>query len=98
LADAGPLANVVDRALGEKRFPMLLASLFAVAALSLGIVGIVGVLSFDLAERKQEIGIRLALGAAPGQISRRFLRRAATLAISGVLAGACAALLTGRLL
>jgi putative ABC transport system permease protein len=98
LADVGPFADVVARTLGEKRFPMLLASLFAVAALSLGIVGIVGVLSFDLAERKQEIGIRLALGAAPGQITSRFLRRAAALAISGVLAGACAAVLTGRLL
>jgi putative ABC transport system permease protein len=98
LADVEPMSHVVDRSLGSRRFPMMLAALFAAAAVLLGAVGVVGVLSHDIAERRREIGIRLALGAAPRRIQRVFLGRGLRLAGVGVATGLGIALLATRVL
>jgi predicted permease len=98
LANVEPMSSVVDRSLGSRRFPMLLAALFAAAAVMLGAVGVVGVLSHDVAERRREIGIRLALGAAPQRIQVAFLRRGMGLAITGIIAGLGLALVATRTL
>jgi ABC-type antimicrobial peptide transport system permease subunit len=66
--------------------------------LSIGAVGVVGVLSHDVAERRREIGIRLALGAAPQRIQVAFLRRGMGLAITGIAAGLGLALVATRTL
>src|SRR6185436_18137855 len=96
LAEVEPMTRVVDRTLGNRRMPMLVAGVFASVAMALGLVGITGVLSFDVAERRREIGIRLALGATPGGIERRVLARGLGLALAGVGGGAAGALVSAR--
>lgn len=96
IADMEPMARVVDRALGGSRFPMMLAALFAVAAVTLGIVGVAGILAADAAAHKQEIGIRIALGASTGSIERRFVLRGLRVAAIGVAVGIGAALYLTR--
>ena len=76
-----PLANVrtlalrLDESLAPRRFNMLLLSIFAVTALVLGTIGVYGVMSYMVAERTHEIGIRLALGAGPLRVVKLVLRR-----------------------
>ncbi len=96
--DEQPLTAVVDRALGGARFPFALAAAFALAAMTLGLVGVAGVLSFDVAQRRREIGIRLALGAAPSAIRRMFVARGLWLGAAGIAAGIVGALGTARVL
>jgi putative ABC transport system permease protein len=60
-------------------------------AMALGIIGIYGVISFTVSQRKREIGIRLALGAQRGDVMRMVLRQGATMAIVGVAMGIAAA-------
>lgn len=93
LADVEPMRAVVDRLLGNRRGPLMVAALFAVTAFVLGLVGVTGVLSFDIAQRRREIGIRLALGATRGGIQRMVFRRGLILALSGVAAGVVGSLL-----
>lgn len=92
IADLQPLSGVVDHALGGVRLPLMLSALFSIVAMTLGVIGVVGVLSFDVAERRSEIGVRLALGASPSTIHRWFLVRGLWLGVSGVAAGIVAAL------
>ena len=80
------------------RLPFYLAIVFATSAIALGLVGIAGMLSFDVAERRGEIGLRLALGAAPARIRRAYVARGLRLGAAGIAAGALAAFgLTGVL-
>jgi len=98
MADARPLAQVVDDALATARFATQLLALFAVLALTLAAIGIYGVISLLVARRRQEIGIRMALGARPALILRMVIGRGLALAATGVAFGlAAAALLTGAL-
>jgi len=70
---------------------------FGVLALALACVGIYGVMAYSVANRTNEIGIRLALGAQPGQVRGMILRESTGLAIAGVVLGVAAALLLTRL-
>ena len=79
-----------------RRSPALLAALFAVVALLLAAVGTYGVLSFAVARRRREIGVRLALGARPAQIGRQFLGVGLRLLGAGTVAGAVGAWLASR--
>lgn len=85
-------------ALAPRRFSSLLLSIFGGAALLLAIQGIVGVLSYSVAQRRREIGIRIALGASPEDIFGSVLRRAARLTVFGLAGGLLGALAATRLI
>ena len=70
---------------------------FGMLALALAAVGIYGVMAYSVANRRNEIGIRLALGAQPAQVRGMILRESTWLAVAGVVAGMSAALLLTRL-
>jgi len=70
---------------------------FGVLALALACVGIYGIMAYSVANRRNEIGIRLALGAQPGQVRGMILRESTWLALAGIVAGVGAALALTRL-
>jgi ABC-type antimicrobial peptide transport system permease subunit len=77
---------------------MTLLTIAALVALALGIVGLYGVISYVVGQRKNEIGVRMALGAQPGQIRRMVLRQGVFLALAGIAVGLGAALGVTRLM
>jgi predicted permease len=80
----------------ERTFAALTSG-FGVLALALACVGIYGIMAYSVANRRNEIGIRLALGAQPGQVRGMILRESTWLAVAGIVAGAGAALALTRL-
>ena len=74
------MATHVDRSVAERRFYMWLLALFSGLALVLAAVGIFGVLSFLVAHRTREIGIRIALGADRGSVVRLVMKQTVALA------------------
>jgi predicted permease len=80
----------------ERSFAVLTAG-FGLLALALACVGIYGVMAYSVAQRRNEIGIRLALGAQPGQVRGMILGESAWMAVAGIVAGLVAALLLTRL-
>ena len=93
-----PLTQTVSESIGQRRFVMLLLLLFAMLAMALAAIGIHGVLSYSVAQRRHEIGIRMALGAAPGRVTRLVMAQGARLTALGVAIGLAGALVTLRLL
>jgi predicted lysophospholipase L1 biosynthesis ABC-type transport system permease subunit len=81
-----------------RRSPTLLAGLFSSLALLLTAIGTYGVLSFAVAQRRREIGLRMALGARPEQVRRQFVSLAFRLLASGTVLGLLGAALTGSVL
>ena len=71
----------------ERRFLLLLIGAFGVLALVLAAVGVYGVMALVVSERTQEMGVRLALGAAPAEVLGMVVRQAVSLAAIGVAAG-----------
>ena len=90
--------QVVGRSVAERRFTMLLLASFATVAVLLASIGVYGVLAYLVSQRTQEIGVRLAIGAAPEDVVRLFLREGITLAVVGLTAGLAGALVAGRAL
>jgi len=86
----------VDASLSQERMLAKLAGFFAVLALVLACVGLYGVLSYSIARRTREIGVRMALGAGRGDVLGMVLRESLMLAISGVMVGVAAALAVTR--
>jgi putative ABC transport system permease protein len=81
-----------------RRFQVVLTSLVALFALTLAAIGIFGLLSYTVAARERELGIRIALGASRRRVVATVVRRAALLALGGGLLGLAAALPTLPLL
>lgn len=90
LANARTMLNVYDRSLGRTSFALVMLALAGVVALVLGVVGLYGVISYAVSQRRREIAIRLALGAQQGAVQRKFVRRGVGLALIGVVVGAAA--------
>ena len=85
--DAFTLESMVDRALGQPRFYVLLLSIFAALAVVLAVVGIYGVIAYTVQQRTREIGIRIALGASRERVVGMVVRRGLALAILGIALG-----------
>ena len=98
VSNVRPMADVVSTALATPRLTGFLLGTFAAIALTLAAVGIYGVLSYLVARRTHEIGIRLAVGANRTQVLGMVLRQALTLAGIGIAAGIAAALLLTQLM
>jgi len=79
-----------------RRFPLYVVGAFALTALLLAIVGIYGVVSYSVAQRTREMGIRMALGAQPRSLVRLVMRHGGWMAILGIGAGVLFALVLGR--
>jgi putative ABC transport system permease protein len=83
IADVKTLEQVVSENVAQPRFNMLLMGMFGGLALLLAVVGIYGLLSYAVTQRKQELGIRMALGANRSHVLKLVLRQGMTLALLG---------------
>jgi putative ABC transport system permease protein len=83
--------EMMSGSISRQNFDMLLLTIFAASALLLAIVGIYGVVSYSIAQRSREIGVRMALGAGRGEIRNLILRQGMVLAAVGVAIGIGAA-------
>ena len=95
---ADTVERVLERATGQPRFRALLITAFAAVALLLAGVGMYGLISYTVAQRVPEIGVRLALGATPAQVGGLIVRQGLTLAAAGVALGIVGALGATRLI
>jgi predicted permease len=90
--------EILSRSVAPQRFMMLLLGVFALLALALGAIGVYGVMAYGVAQRRHEIGIRMALGARGGEVTRMVLREGAVLTVAGVAAGLGVALALSRVM
>ena len=93
-----PMKQVVSESLSTRRFQMLLSVSFALCALFLAALGIFGVVAYSVEQRRQELGIRMALGAQSKDLLRLILRQGMAPVLLGFASGALAAFLAGRLI
>lgn len=98
LASAAPFGEFLEEPLAQPRLNAFLLAVFAGAAAALAAVGLFGVMSTMVRQRRHDIGVRMALGATARDLSRMVLRRAVTIAAAGAIAGLAGALLANRLL
>ena len=96
LAGVKTIDEIVNESLAIDRFSMVLFSSFGLLGLVLAAVGIYGVMAFGVAQRTQEFGIRMALGAQRSQVVRLVLREGAIVALVGAVIGLGGAYLVGR--
>jgi ABC-type antimicrobial peptide transport system permease subunit len=92
------MRDVYDQSLARTSFTLVMLAIAGAMALVLGIIGIYGVISYAVSQRRREIGIRLALGAPPRELGRMFVRYALMLASIGVTVGLVAAMGLTRLM
>ena len=91
-----PFTDTVSRSVAERRFTMLVLGLLASVALFLAVIGVHGVLSYNVIARAREIGIRMALGAQPSGVLRLVVTQGMTLALTGTAIGLAAAFVLTR--
>ncbi|HEV8600476.1 MAG TPA: ABC transporter permease [Gemmatimonadales bacterium] len=98
LSSVEPLVETLSQSTAQRRFTMLVLGVFAGVALLLAMVGVHGVLSYTVAQRSREIGIRMALGADRANVGRLVVGQGARLALAGLTLGVLGALAAARLL
>jgi predicted permease len=79
-----PIQQIVDHAVSPRRFFVMLVTSFGIFGLILASLGIYGVIAYSVARRTQEIGVRMALGASPGNVQLMVIRATLRLAIAGI--------------
>ena len=90
--------EVIGRSVREPRFSTVLLGIFAALALVLAAVGLYGVISYSVTQRKHELGVRMALGAQPSRVARMVLGEGLALSLGGAAIGFLVALFVVRLL
>jgi ABC-type antimicrobial peptide transport system permease subunit len=98
VAEVTTVEDWISNSLSERRFSTFLLSAFAALGLVLAVVGIYGVLSYSVSQRRQEMGVRLALGADGGNLIALVLRHGLTLTGIGLGIGVVAALMLTHLI
>jgi predicted permease len=98
LAQIRTLQDLLDRSSSQMAFTMALIAIAAGVALTLGVIGIYGVMSYIVSQRTSEIGVRLALGAEPRSVAAMILRQGSVVALVGVAIGLVAAFAGSRLI
>jgi predicted lysophospholipase L1 biosynthesis ABC-type transport system permease subunit len=98
LASVQTMQEVYDKSVARTSFTLVMLGIAGTMALALGIIGIYGVMSYTVSQRKREIGIRLALGAQAEDVLRIVLRQGTKLTLVGVLVGIGAAFALTRLM
>ena len=93
-----PMTQLLDESVARRRFNMMLLGGFALLALLLASIGIYGVISYTVAQRTREIGIRIALGAQIGDVIRLILKQGLLLALVGLAAGLVVAFFITKLM
>jgi putative ABC transport system permease protein len=91
-----PMTEIVASTTADSRFDAWLLGIFAAVALALSAIGIYGLVSFSVAQRRHEIGTRMALGASRGDILRMVVRQGVTLLVIGLALGIAGALAVAR--
>jgi len=92
------IETVVSTSVADRRFTLLLIGVFGASALLLATLGVYGVISYLVTQRRQEIGVRIALGAQSTDVVKLVLRQGALLAGIGIIVGGVAALALTRLI
>jgi putative ABC transport system permease protein len=92
------MEEVMQASVGSRRFPMLLLGVFASVALALAVVGVYGVVSYVVSQRRKEIGIRVALGAGRSAVTRHVMRGSVIPVAVGITVGIGGAVAASRLL
>ena len=95
LYEVATLTEEIDRSLWQERLLVALASCFGAFAVMLSAIGLYGILAYFVASRRREIGLRLALGAAPRHVSRLLARQLIPTLVIGLAGGAALSLAAG---
>ncbi|HZT77468.1 MAG TPA: ABC transporter permease [Vicinamibacterales bacterium] len=98
LARVRTMQEVYDKSLARTSFTLVMLSIAGAMALLLGVAGLYGVISYAVSQRTREIGIRMALGARAGEVTRMFVDQGLRLAGVGILVGLAAAAALTRLM
>ena len=98
VADAEPMTEYISASLFGQKIAASLLSVLGGVSLLLAAVGLYSVMAYSVAQRTNEIGIRIALGAQPGQVLSLVLRQALKLALAGLVLGSAMAAATARLI
>ncbi len=98
LSEVGTMGEALSRSIGKERFTMLLLGSFAALALLLAVIGVHGVLSYAVEQRRREMGIRMALGAQRSVVLGMVVRQGMGLSLAGIVLGVLGALAVTRLL
>ena len=93
-----PMREIVASTMAERRFLMVMITTYTAVALCIAAVGIFGVVAYQVAQRRNEFGIRLALGATPGGLVRLVLLQVGGLTLCGLMVGVGVSFATNRLI
>ncbi len=98
IANINTMDDLVSTSTGPRRFSMVLLTVFSLLAAALAAIGLYGVMAYTVTQRTQELGVRLALGATPGEVQRMVMGQGMRLALIGVGFGLVAAVALTNLL